>query len=296
MENSKTVIYEGIEYTLPRVYLLQESGIGVSEYGARVAYDSFDKSENKAVQELNFHIDCESSQEVEVPMCISALNAIESSELLDSLAWVHFHHSVLELANMSYLVKGMSRGTLVEFSRHRHQSLTVRSTRYTGSGILNAFCATGKLETFIHLALQLDMFVTTNIEYNILELEGIYRKLQYQYTKLGHDVFLELALSKDARTNGALTLGTPQERFDALQASKAKRNALDPFKHIITDNFKVDLVFNMNLRSLKNFMELRNSGAAWFQIRWLAEEIIKVTPIKYLKLIMKEDAINKVLI
>ena len=284
-----TTTNAGIEYTLPQVYLLQDSGLGVAEFGARVAYDSFDKSENKAVQELNFHVDCESSQEIEMPMCVSALNAIESSELLDSLAWVHFHHSVLELVNMSYLVKGMSRGTLVEFSRHRHQSLTVRSTRYTGSGILNAFIASrSKLEDFVLLGLQLDMFVTADTEYNTIELDAIWYKLEYQYCTLGHDAFLELALSKDARTNGALTLGTPQKRFDALQASKAKRNALDPFKHIVSDNWKVDLVFNMNLRAMKNFLDLRASGSAWFQIQWLSEAIISATPDKYLRLIRKE--------
>ena len=183
----------------------------------------------------------------------------------------------------------MSRGVLQEFARHRHQSLTVRSTRYTGSGILNAFCASYEdSNLFLELALQLDMFVTTDIMYNTIELRSILAKLRYQLNQIGETAFFELALSKDARTNGSLDTPTPQERFNALQASKAKRNALDPFKHIVSDNWKVDLVFNMNLRAMKNFLDLRASGSAWFQIQWLSEAIISITPNKYLKLIRKD--------
>ena len=59
-------------------------------------------------------------------------------------------------------------------------------------------------------------------------------------------------------------------------------------KWLVTDNWKVDLVFTMNLRALSNYLKLRDSGAAYFQIQWLAEEIIKATPQKYLNLISKK--------
>ena len=48
------------------------------------------------------------------------------------------------------------------------------------------------------------------------------------------------------------------------------------------------MVVTFNIRSLKNYFDLRDSGAAWFQIQWLAEEMKKVTPKKYLKLIDKK--------
>jgi thymidylate synthase (FAD) len=41
------------------------------------------------------------------------------------------------------------------------------------------------------------------------------------------------------------------------------------------------------MRSLKNYFDLRDSGAAWFQIRWLAKAMKAVTPVKYLQLIDK---------
>jgi thymidylate synthase (FAD) len=76
--------------------------------------------------------------------------------------------------------------------------------------------------------------------------------------------------------------------FAALEAGKKKRNVGDGFKHIVSDNWKVDMVVTFNIRSLKNYFDLRDSGAAWFQIQWLAEEMKKVTPVKYLKLIDKK--------
>lgn len=41
----------------------------------------------------------------------------------------------------------------------------------------------------------------------------------------------------------------------------------------------------MNLRSLKNYLKLRDSGAAYFQIRWLAQAVKEATPNKYLELL-----------
>lgn len=285
-----TLIVEGIEYTKPSVYLLQESGLGVSEFGARTAYQSFDKSENYAVSYLHDYLTTGEPQYngQTFDNSVQDLNTIEHSELLDSLAWVHFHHSVLELANLSFFVKGTSRSVLVEFSRHRHQSLTVQSTRYTGSSILNAFCASDTKLQFTAIGLTLDMFVTTCPVYNGIELATIWDKLNYQLSEIGQEAFTALALSKDARTNGALELHTARKRFDALQASKAKRNALDPFKHIVSDMWKVDLVFNMNLRAMKNFLDLRAAGFAYFLIQELAKAIIEATPDKYLKLIRKD--------
>jgi thymidylate synthase (FAD) len=39
---------------------------------------------------------------------------------------------------------------------------------------------------------------------------------------------------------------------------------------------------------MKNFLDLRASGSAWFQIQWLSEAIMSATPDKYLKLIRKD--------
>ncbi len=271
----------GIKYAKPEVVLLQETGIGVAETAARTCYDSFSNSENDVVKELETILP--SAQ-----MCES-LNNIEESQLLDDLAWTYFHHSILEHANLSYLIRGTSRGVLQEHARHRIQAISVRSTRYTMSSLINAFVASkqgGGKEFFIEKVLAFDMFVTVDEAYNRLEIGGMHEKLDFQSKQVEN--FYELAVAKSSLGFLKALQNKPQELYDALQAGKKKRNVGDAFKHIITDNVKVDMVVTFNLRSLKNYLTLRDSGAAYFQIRWLAQEMMKVTPQKYLDLIIKK--------
>jgi len=271
----------GIKYSKPEVVLLQETGIGVAETAARTCYDSFENSENEVMK----HIQENMPSRV---MC-DAINDIEDSNLLDDLAWTHFHHSILEHANLSYLVRGTSRGVLQEHARHRMQAISVRSTRYTMSSVINAFVASkhgGDKDFFIDKVLGFDMFVTLDEAYNTIEIGAMYDKLEYQ-SKIVED-FHSIAVAKSSIGFIEALQGDAEALFAALQEGKKKRNVGDAFKHIITDNVKVDMVVTFNLRSLKNYLTLRDSGAAYFQIQWLAQEMMKVTPLKYLDLIVKK--------
>ena len=271
----------GIKYTKPEVVLLQDTGIGVAESAARTCYDSFTNSENGVIQEIEHRLPDEQ-------MC-EAINSIEESELLDDLAWTYFHHSILEHANLSYLIRGTSRGVLQEHARHRLQAISVRSTRYTMSSLINAFVASkqgGGKEFFTKIVLAYDMFVTCDATYNRIEIAAMYDKLAYQSEIV--DDFYAISVAKSSLPLLEEFSGDSQGLYDALQAGKKKRNVGDAFKHIISDNVKVDMVVTFNLRSLKNYFTLRDSGAAFFQIQWLAKEMIKVTPKKYLDLILKK--------
>jgi len=272
----------GIEYTKPKAYLLQDTGIGVSEFAARTCYDSFDASENQAVKNLNH---CVENDFVEDET--NVLNEIEDSELLKDLAWTYFHHSILEHANLSFLIKGTSRGVLQEHARHRIQAISVRSTRYTMSGIINAYIASKRnLHWFTNKVLEFDMFVTSDEDYNRIQISEIFYKLKYQEDKLG-DEFVKMVVAKSSMGYLDENL-TEEDLFEKLQSGKKKRNVGDGVKHIVNDNWKVDMVVTMNIRGLKNYFDLRDSGAAYFQIRWLAQEMKKVTPPKYLRLIDKK--------
>ena len=273
----------GIEYSKPEVVLLQDTGIGVAEAAARTCYDSFENSENEVIKDIECCMPDDSMRD--------AINDIEDSNLLDDLAWTYFHHSILEHANLSFLIRGTSRGVLQEHARHRIQAISVRSTRYTMSSVINAFVASingGDKEFFITKVLGFDMFVTSNIAYNRIEIGTIYDKLMYQ-TSVVED-FHSISVAKSSLPFIEELNGNAEALFDALQAGKKKRNVGDAFKHIISDNVKVDMVVTFNLRSLKNYFTLRESGAAFFQIRWLAQEMMRVTPSKYLDLIIKKKS------
>ena len=273
----------GIKYSKPKVVLLQDTGIGVAEAAARTCYDSFENSENEVIKNIEHNLP-------NTAMC-DELNEIDDSNLLDDLAWTYFHHSILEHANLSFLVRGTSRGVLQEHARHRIQAISVRSTRYTMSSVINAFVASkhgGTKDFFIDTVMGFDMFVTSDKDYNRIEIGAIYDKLEYQ-SKVVED-FHSIAVAKSSIPFITELQGDAQKLFDALQAGKKKRNVGDAFKHIITDNVKVDMVVTFNLRSLKNYFTLRDSGAAFFQIRWLAQEMMRVTPKKYLDLIIKNKS------
>jgi len=271
----------GIKYNKPEVVLLQDTGIGVAETAARTCYDSFSNSENEVIQSLEKSLP-------DTEMC-EALNGIEESALLDDLAWTYFHHSILEHANLSFLVRGTSRGVLQEHARHRIQAISVRSTRYTMSSLINAFVASkagGDKEFFIQTLLTYDMFVTSDEVYNRIEINGMYEKLEYQFSQV--EDFYAISVAKSSLPFLEEFSGDSKELYAALENGKKKRNVGDAFKHIISDNVKVDMVVTFNLRSLKNYFTLRDSGAAFFQIRWLAQEMMRVTPKKYLDLIIKQ--------
>ena len=271
----------GIEYSRPKVVLLQDTGIGVAESAARTCYDSFSNSENSVIQDIE-------STMPNTSMC-DEINAIDDSELLDDLAWTYFHHSILEHANLSFLIRGTSRGVLQEHARHRLQAISVRSTRYTMSSLINAFVASkhgADREFFIEKILEFDMFVTSDEAYNRVEISGMYDKLDFQFAKV--EDFYGISVAKSSLSFLEEFSNDAEKLYEALQAGKKKRNVGDAFKHIISDNVKVDMVVTFNLRSLKNYFTLRDSGAAFFQIRWLAQEMMKVTPQKYLDLIIKK--------
>jgi len=267
-----------IEYERPKVTLLQQSGLGVAEIAARTCYDSFENSENACVKNAMIELDTD------------AVNDIEDSDLLSNLAWVHHHHSIIEHATLSYLVQGTSRGVLQEHARHRLQAISVRSTRYTMSSVINAFVASLESEDgftfFLAALLELDLFVVSDKAYLSIEIRAIYDKLMFQYQK--DDDFINNAVAKSSIPFITEYKGDAQALYNALENGKKKRNVGDAFKHIVSDNWKVDMVVTFNIRSLKNYFDLRDSGAAWFQIQWLAEEMKSVTPEKYLKLIDKK--------
>jgi len=274
----ETIEMYHIKYQKPKVTLLQQSGLGVAEIAARTCYDSFENSENTCVKDAMTSMDTD------------AINAIDDSELLSNLAWVHHHHSIIEHATLSFLVQGTSRGVLQEHARHRLQAISVRSTRYTMSSVINAFTASlqskDSFNFFLEKLLPLNLFVITDRDYLEIEIRAMYDKFMFQYKR--NSDYLKDAVAKSSLPFIEKYKGDAESLFTALENGKKKRNVGDGFKHIVSDNWKVDMVITFNIRSLKNYFDLRDSGAAWFQIQWLAQAMKEVTPLKYLKLIDKE--------
>ncbi|MCF6331005.1 MAG: FAD-dependent thymidylate synthase [Sulfurimonas sp.] len=273
--------YDGIDYSKPDVQVLHAAPLVNGELAGRTCYNSFKQSEHDSI--VNFYND--------------TIEEIESSELLNSLCHVYHHMSVIEHINITYNISGISRGVLQELSRHRIASYSVKSTRYTMGAIINAFIAdmihnrsnTEPSPWFLSTLLDMNLFVVSEPGYVGIEVSTIWMKLKYHWAKIGEEKFIRISTIKAV---GALYYEHKENEehllfYSKANSSKQKRNVGDSFKHIVSDNWKTDLVMTVNLRSLENFLKLRLPGSAWFQIRMLANKILEVTPSKYTNLIHK---------
>ena len=289
--NKTNISAYGITYRLPQAHLLHATPLGLSEFAGRTCYNSFDKSEHESIKELNSALS--SGIETDIQNATELVEKdvnTKGSDLLHQLAHVYFHSSVLEHITFNFIIKNISRMTLHELARHRLASYSVQSTRYTLSDIINWFVITKqlKLDTsfFIDKIDKLDILVTDDREYNAIEIGGMFNKLNHQWIVLGEDNFKEKAIAKSI-LDQFNTINDADIAFELL-SSKAKKNVGDYFKTCVPETTSVDLAFSINLRSLKNFLDLRLSGAAFFQMQWLAHAIYNQIPENYLKLVVKD--------
>lgn len=137
------------------------------------------------------------------------------------------HASTLEHISYSFDIDGISRACLQELARHRMQSMSVKSTRYTLKELKN---------TDKPLA---DFLVSTG--------DAII------------DNYNEDAL---ANVHTALLMGTSN----------------DIIKYMLPEAYKTSLVSTMNMRGLQNFLQLRTSKAALWEIRELAYKMYAAIP------------------
>lgn len=287
---SKNIKAFGINYSLPQVSLLHATPLGLAEFAGRTCYNSFDKSEHKPIKDLNKVLSNGNDYTLELQEVEQTVNDT-GSELLHQLSHVFFHESVLEHISLNFLIKNTSRAVLMELSRHRIASYSVQSTRYTMSDLINWFNITKKLnlgvDFFINKIDELNIFVTDDREYNAIEIDGIWTKLNHQWNVLGGKIFKELSIAKSLLESFEDVIEA-DEAFTLL-SSKAKKNVGDFIKGIIVcDTVSVDLAFTINLRSLQNFLNLRMSGAAYWQMQLLAHSIYKQVPENYLTLVVND--------
>lgn len=146
------------------------------------------------------------------------------------------HTSTIEHATYSFDIDGISRACLQELARHRHASLSVKSTRYTLGKIKNeamAFTSRAGLPA-------VDKYLV---------------KTGNEYVDYNSTVQLE------------------EVRQGALNGIEN-----DKLKFMLPESFKTSLIWTINARSLRNFLELRLSPRALWEIRYLAQKIYACIP------------------
>ena len=246
------------------------------------------------VVELAAHMPVNNHNKSDDPFVIS-LSQLESTKdyskesLAKKLVHVLHHNSIAEHSMLSYLINGISRGVLQELVRHRVGiGYTVQSTRYSITPILIAFISvlaitdiTDRVNTFVKLTNALDVFVMDEVT----NATNLYYSLHSLYNS-DEELFMKTCYSKGAREVIA-QYDDYEERLKRLPQEKISKLAGDYIKHLVNDSWATSAVVTYNLRSLKTFLELRDSGAAWYQMQDLAKAIIEATPVEHMQLIYK---------
>lgn len=174
-------------------------------------------------------------------------NILESDKkLLARVVLQHKHGSTAEHITYTFDIDGISRACLQELARHRHASMSVKSTRYTLKEL--------KEEQQLVLVNEhyTEYLIDVAKKYIVMPPHANrYDKVWQGQVRALELLREELVYSKDSN---------------------------DVLKYMLPESYKTSLVWTVNMRSLQNFLALRTNKAALWEIRDLAYEIYKQLP------------------
>jgi thymidylate synthase (FAD) len=181
-----------------------------------------------------------------------------NSSLLRKLVHEYKHESVIEHINYTFKIEGASRLMLQELARHRIASYSVQSTRYVLKKLLNE---------------DADYFELGNLSFE--EIKRIVKK------------YLVIPKEIEEDKEDVYTLFW-HLRILYFSLKKYKQ---DVAKYFLPESFRTKIIWTINARSLRNFLELRLNNSAHFEIRRVAFLTIKALPKSHI--ILFEDILEK---
>ncbi len=159
------------------------------------------------------------------------------------------HESPIEHATFTFGIDGVSRSLLAQLTRHRIASYTVKSQRYVKEG---------QFEYVIPPEIEKDenakkIFLQT-MEYEQKAYDDLTEILQEKHKK----AFLEQGLDEKEATK------------------KAEKKAIEDARYVLPNACSTTLMMTFNARSLYNFFEHRCCERAQWEIREMADEMLKL--------------------
>lgn len=171
----------------------------------------------------------------------------KDKELIERVGNKNKHSSTLEHLVYTFSIDGISRACLQELARHRMASLSVKSTRYTLKKLKD-----------VHFTIP-----TSDTEWETIS----------NYVVLTGETVTDTYVAKSL-----------QNLCDTIRQSP---DSSDTMKYQLPEAFKTSLVLTINARSLQNFLNLRSSKHALWEIRELASVIYFTLPDEH-KYLFKE--------
>jgi thymidylate synthase (FAD) len=164
------------------------------------------------------------------------------------------HSSTLEHLNYTFYISGVSRALLQELARHRMASPSVKSTRYTLKELKDEISFTNGMSA--------------------LELNEKYTNKDEVYS----DKHMIRASKYLVWTNELFVDFSSVVALENLRLSLTFNISNDKAKFCLPESYKTELTWTINARSLQNFISLRSSNAALWEIRQLASSLFDTLP------------------
>lgn len=159
------------------------------------------------------------------------------------------HESPIEHVSFTFGLEGVSRTLLAEITRHRIASFSVQSQRYVKKG---------KVSVIIPPAIAEDAEACAIFEQTMAADWQAYNQLADILQKKHYAAFLANGDSEKAA------------------ASKAEKRAIEDARFVLPNACDTQMILTMNARSLLNFFRLRCCNRAQWEIRAVAEEMLRL--------------------
>jgi len=178
----------------------------------------------------------------------------KDKELIDRVGNKFKHSSTLEHLSYTFYISGVSRALLQELARHRMASPSVKSTRYTLKELKDEDCFTNNL--------------------SMQELKEKYTNKDEVY----QDKHMVRASKYLVWTNELSVDFASIVALENLRLILLDGVSNDKAKFCLPESYKTELTWTINARSLQNFIALRSSSSALWEIRDLAKMIFDNLP------------------
>mgnify|MGYP000874824300 FL=1 len=159
------------------------------------------------------------------------------------------HASPIEHASFTFGIEGVSRTLLAQITRHRIASFSVQSQRYV------------RLDDFRYV-------IPPEIE-AIPEAKAAFIESMNEDARRYLDLVQKL---EDGHTARLMAEGLPEKQARA----KASKQANEDARFVLPNACETKMVMTMNCRSLQNFFNLRCCNRAQWEIRGVADEMLKL--------------------
>ncbi len=181
----------------------------------------------------------------------------KDKDLIDRVGNKFKHASTLEHLSYTFYISGISRALLQELARHRMASPSVKSTRYTLKELKDE-------ESFTDGASMVELKEKYTNPTEVYIDKHMVRASKYLVWSdiLGVDFASVVALE-----NLRLML------VDGVSNDRAK--------YCLPESYKTELTWSINARSLQNFIALRSSKSALWEIQDLARALFEVLPTEH---------------